>query len=81
MSFQAAYLSKEDLRKQAEQFLAEYNPKRQIPVPIELIVEARFETDIVPIPGLQVGFDVVAFITKDMREIRVDESYFPRERS
>jgi len=25
------------------------------------------------VPGLQTGFDVVAFITRDLKEIRVDE--------
>lgn len=73
MAFKAPYLSKEDLRQRAERFLADHNPSRTIPVPIEFIVESRFDMDIVPVPGLQAEFDVVAFITKDMREIRVDE--------
>jgi len=73
VTFRAPYLSKDELRRRAERFLADHNPSRTIAVPIELIVEARFEMDIVPVPGLQAGFDVVAFITKDMREIRVDE--------
>ena len=73
MSFKAPYLSKDELRQRAEQFLERHNPNRTIPVPIEFIIESDFAMDIVPVPGLQAGFDVVAFITKDMSEIRVDE--------
>ncbi len=73
MSFKAPYLSKDDLRGQAHSFLSEHNPDQTIPVPIELIIESRFGMDIVPIPGLQHGFDIVAFVTKDLNEIRVDE--------
>ena len=73
MPFKAPYSSKDELRQRAEQFLERHNPHRTIPVPIELIIESDFAMDIVPIPGLQAGFDVVAFITKDMSEIRVDE--------
>ena len=57
---------------------ATYCPRLQIPVPIEHIVEFRFEIDIVPMPGLQEGFDVVAFLTKDLREIRVDDYVYRR---
>lgn len=40
--------------------------------PIEKIVEFRFGLDIVPVPGLQQEFDVDAYITSDLTEIRVD---------
>jgi len=73
MSFKAPYFPKEELRRRAEDFLSQYHPQRTIPVPIEFIIESQFQMDIVPVPGLQAAFDVVAFITKDLREIRVDE--------
>ena len=73
MAFEAPKLFKEDLRGKAEQFLAKENPQREIPVPIELIVEKGFGIDIIPVPGLQSVFDVVAFLSKDMKDIRVDE--------
>jgi Zn-dependent peptidase ImmA (M78 family) len=41
-------------------------------VPIEEIAEFRFRLDIVPVPGLQDGFDVDAYLTSDLKEIRVD---------
>lgn len=73
MSFKAPYLSKDELRQRVERFVENHNPNCTTPVPIEFIIESDFAMDIVPIPGLQAGFDVVAFITKDMTEIRVDE--------
>jgi Zn-dependent peptidase ImmA (M78 family) len=71
--FKAPYFSKDELRRRAESFLSEYNPDGTIPVPIERIVESHFGIDIVPMPGLQTAFDVVAFITKDLKGIWVDE--------
>lgn len=76
MSFKAPYLSKDKLRQRADKFLADHHPKGTIPVPIEFIIESDFAMDIVPVPGLQSGFDVVAFITNDMSEIRVDEHVY-----
>ena len=73
MGFKAPFLSKEDLARKAEQFLTDHHPSRTVPVPIEQIVEAKFNLDIVPVPGLQDSFDVVAYITKDRTEIRVDQ--------
>jgi hypothetical protein len=73
VGFQAPFLRYNDLRLRAEAFLAEHHPTRAIPVPIERIVESHFGIDIVPMPGLQAGFDTVAFLTRDLLEIRVDE--------
>ena len=73
MSFKAPYISAQQLRSLAEDFLSQHNPDRQIPVPIERIVEVDFGMDIVPMPGLQSGYAIVAFITKDLQEIRIDE--------
>ena len=73
MTYKAAFLSKEVLREKAAEFLDKYNPNREIPVLIEKIVEFDFGLDIVPVPGLQYSFDVVAYSTKNQREIRVDK--------
>ena len=66
------YISKPDLAARAESFLAEHNPDRKIPVPIESIVESQFKMDIVPVPGLR-NFDVDAYLSQDQQEIWVDE--------
>jgi hypothetical protein len=68
----APYLPYDRLRAAADDFLREHHPSGELPVPIEKIVEFRFGLDIVPVPGLQDGFDVDAYITSDLSEIRVD---------
>lgn len=73
MSFKAPFLRYDDLRRHAETFLVQYHPTRSIPVPIEYIVESCFGIDIVPVPGLQDVIDTVAFLSNDMKEIRVDD--------
>ncbi|MGM0486693.1 MAG: ImmA/IrrE family metallo-endopeptidase [Planctomycetota bacterium] len=70
--FKAPYISKGELVKQAESFLQEHHPSRDLPIPIENIVEFRFNLDIVPVPGLH-NYDIVAYITHDQKEIRVDQ--------
>jgi len=72
----APFWNYDDLRVRAEDFLAEHNPDRVVPVPIEGIVEFRFGMDIVPVPGLQQGFDTVSYLTADLQDIRVDEFVF-----
>lgn len=70
--FRAPFFQKDDLVRQAESLLQEYHPSRDLPVPIENIVEFRFNLDIVPVPGLH-NYDIVAYITHDRKEIRVDQ--------
>jgi hypothetical protein len=48
--FAAPYLSYEDLRQKADEFLAAHHPKGAIPVPIEEIIEMQLGIDIVPMP-------------------------------
>jgi len=72
----APYLPYDALRERADSFLNGYHPSREIPVPIEEIVEFRFGMDIVPEPGLHQHFDIDSYITADLSEIRVDESVY-----
>jgi hypothetical protein len=72
MAFKAPFFHYEDLRRYAEAFLSEHHPGRQIPVPIEHIVDVRLGIEIVPVPGLG-NFDTVAYLSHDLTEIRVDE--------
>ena len=69
----APYFSYEDLRRRADEFLAQHHPDATIPVPIEEIVEFELCIDIVPAPGLHQLLEVDAFITSDLREIWVDQ--------
>jgi len=72
MAFKAPFFSYEDLRRIAESFLTQYLPGREIPVPIERIIDLQLGMDIVPMPGLG-NFDTVAFLSHDLNEICIDE--------
>ena len=74
----APYLSADDIRRIAAEFLGSYHPDRSIPIPIEDIVERGLRLDIVPTPGLRDAIDVAGFIASDLGEIWVDERVFIR---
>ena len=71
--FKPPIYSYEDLRRKADEFLAEHHPAGTIPIPIEEIVEFQLRMDIVPMPGLQTLIETDGFITSDLKEIYVDE--------
>lgn len=64
--------SYEELRAKAEAFIKEHHSVRSIPVPIEAIIELRFELDIIPIPDLLHGSDMYALVSRDMKSISID---------
>jgi hypothetical protein len=72
MPIVAPFLPYESLRKVATDFLTTFHPTGELPVPIEEIVEFGLNLDIVPVPGLQNDFEVDAYLTSDLAEIRVD---------
>jgi hypothetical protein len=57
----------------AAEFLATHHSSGELPIPIEEIIEFDCEIDIVPVPGLMSDLDIDAFITADLKEIRVDQ--------
>ena len=67
------HLSYEQIRLQADNFLAQYNQSQKIPVPIEEIVEFSLGLNIIPLPGLQKAYETVAFISSDFKSIYVDK--------
>ena len=73
-------LSYEDIRRHADAFLQQYHPSRNIPVPIEEIIEFQLDINIVPLPGLYQGFEVDGFTSSDLKNIFVDDSYNSRPR-
>jgi len=80
LDFKVPFISKETLARQAEAFLAKYHASRELPIPMERIVESDLGLDIVPVPGLR-HFDVVAYVTSDRKEIRVDQNVFECQES
>ena len=69
----APILSYKDIRSRADLFLARHHPGREIPVPIEEIVEFQMGINIVPLPGLHRDFEIDGFASSDMKDIFVDE--------
>jgi hypothetical protein len=74
-------LSYEKIVEEARKCLEHAHPSGHIPVPIEDIIDVGFGIDIVPTPNLETHFETIAFITKDLREIRVDDYVFRRQPS
>lgn len=70
---EAPVLSYEDIRKRADGFLQQHHPGRNIPVPIEEIVEFHLGINIVPLPGLHQVLEVDGFTSSDLKNIFVDE--------
>jgi Zn-dependent peptidase ImmA (M78 family) len=64
----------EELRAKADALLAEHHPSGTIPVPIGEIVEFKFDVSIIPIPGIKRLHNIDAYLTKDRKSIRIDES-------
>ena len=79
MAIAAPFLPYDKLRIVATNFLSQHHASGEIPIPIEKIVEFKLQLDIVPVPGLQDEFDVDAFLTNDLTEIRVDQ-FIQRQR-
>ena len=76
MSISIPYLSDIVLRNAAKQFLAEHHGSGTIPVPIEQIVEFQLGIDIIPIPGIHRAYDIDSMLSRDLRQICVDEAVF-----
>lgn len=66
-------ISYENIRECADIFLRQYHPTRNIPIPIEEIVEFQLGINIVPLPGLHQVLEVDGFTSSDMKSIFVDE--------
>jgi Zn-dependent peptidase ImmA (M78 family) len=72
VTFKAPYFSRDELREYAEECLGKRHSDRQIPVPVETIIE-QIGIDIVPTPGIQFVCDVDAYTTWDLKWICVEE--------
>ena len=67
------FFSDEKIRHSANDFLMQYHPSRDIPVPIEEIVEFQMNIDIFPIQGLHQNLDVDGFTLSDLSTIYIDD--------
>lgn len=62
-----------ELRDIAVQFLAEHHPDGTIPIPIEEIIDFRLGLNIIPMPGLRKFFDIDGYVSRNLRDISVDQ--------
>ena len=67
------YLSYQQISQRAEEFLLTYHSSKELPVPVEEIVEFKLGVDIVPIPNLQKDFEIEGFTSSDLKAIYVDQ--------
>lgn len=67
------YLPYKQISQRAEEFLLRYHPSRQLPIPIEEIVEFKLGVDIVPVPNLQRDFEIEGFTSSDLETVYVDQ--------
>lgn len=66
------WLHPDELRREADKFLAAKHPSGQPPVPVELIVE-QMGIDIVPLPDIKRLFDLVGCTSADCKTVYVDK--------
>ena len=78
MKFSPIFKTTEQINSIAESFLDTYHSSRNLPIPIEEIIELKLQLDIIPVPGLKdcfekIGLDIDAFISSDFKSITVDQ--------
>jgi Zn-dependent peptidase ImmA (M78 family) len=66
-------LEYEAIRLKADEILQKTWPEGTIPINVERIVDARFQIDIIPVPGLKDQIGVEGFLSRDRDAIYVDE--------
>lgn len=71
--FRAPFLDYEKIRSAADHFLDEHYPGRELPIPIDEMIEFDYDINIVPVLGLQREFEVEGFTSGDLTNIYVDE--------
>ena len=73
MSFRAPYITYEEVGQYAESFLKKHNSTRQLPVPIEWIIENDLGMHIIPIANLYKYYKQSGFLSADRKKIIIDE--------
>jgi hypothetical protein len=73
MTFRPAFLTYDNLRAEADEFVAAYHPSGTQPIPIEQVIEFDLSMDVIPVDGLKTEIGVDAFLTNDLEKIYVDD--------
>jgi len=67
------WLKFNEIKARAERVLEKFHASRELPIPVDDIVDVGLGIDIFPLPGLRVSFDFDAFLSNDLMRICVDE--------
>ncbi len=70
------WLEYEEIHFIAENFLKQFHPTKESPIPIEEIVDVKFGINIVPYLGLEREIGMVGFLSTDLQTITVDEHIY-----
>ena len=74
--FQIPYLSYSEVGRLTVEFLHQYHPSFEIPIPIEEIIELKLGLNIFPFPRLYKDHGLNVFLSRDRSTIYVDEIQF-----
>lgn len=74
-------MTNQELIQKANEFLTKYNSKKQIPVPIEEIVELSCNFKVISAPGLKELLETDSYICIDQRIIVIDDLIYRKYQS
>ncbi|MBN4070736.1 ImmA/IrrE family metallo-endopeptidase [Olleya sp. AH-315-F22] len=79
IEFKPDKLSRYQIQKLAEEFRSNYKFAKEVPIKVEELIELELNISIIPDFGLKQKAGVEAFISKNLKEIRVDNNEYNRE--
>lgn len=71
--FKCPYISYTEISRRTESFLKQYHPAKDIPIPVEEIIELKLKLNIFPFPRLYKDHGLNGFLSHDLSTIYVDE--------
>lgn len=78
MKLDLPYLTYSDVKEKAQNFLLQWHPSLEPPIPIEEIIDVYLGIDIFPLPRLYKDFRLNGFLSKDRTTIIVDQFQYER---
>lgn len=73
MKLPIPYLTYPEIGKRAQEFLCQYHPSFELPIPVERIIDVKMGLDIVPFPNLYRDFGLSGYLSRDRTAIFVDQ--------
>jgi len=79
------FLPRDTIVSHAESLISKHHPSRELPIPIEDIIDIKLRIDIVPVPGLTKVLcededdGIESFVNSSLTQIFVDENAYRRQ--